>query len=174
METRLTELLGIEHPVMCAGMGGVSYHQVVAAVSDAGGFGWTVGSAQFDWATLIANKDREISRIEGFYEGGIKNKGGVTFHAHAKICAPNTVLLDSGERITAKTILIATGGRPSRYGDIPGAAHIATSSWDASTQLCLTYPPKRSMRATIRNLKLLVHLSRAAITLSVCVKVTRH
>jgi glutathione reductase (NADPH) len=95
---------------------------------DARGFGWTVGSAQFDWATLIANKDREISRIEGFYEGGIKNKGGVTFHARAKICAPNTVLLDSGERIAAKTILIATGGRPSRYGDIPGAAHIATSN----------------------------------------------
>lgn len=95
---------------------------------DARGFGWTVGSTDFDWATLIANKDREISRIEGFYEGGIKNKGGVTFHAHAKICAPNTVLLDSGERITAKTILIATGGRPSRYGDIPGAAHIATSN----------------------------------------------
>jgi glutathione reductase (NADPH) len=95
---------------------------------DARGFGWTVGSTDFDWATLIASKDREISRIEGFYEGGIKNKGGVTLHAHAKICAPNTVLLDNGERITAKTILIATGGRPSRYGDIPGAAHIATSN----------------------------------------------
>src|SRR3954471_13661318 len=39
MRTRLTDLLRIEHPVMCAGMGGVSYRQVVAAVSDAGGFG---------------------------------------------------------------------------------------------------------------------------------------
>ena len=39
METRLTELLGIEHPVMLAGMGGVSYAALVAAVSDAGGFG---------------------------------------------------------------------------------------------------------------------------------------
>lgn len=39
MRTRLTELLGIEHPVMAAGMGGVSYHRLVAAVSDAGGFG---------------------------------------------------------------------------------------------------------------------------------------
>jgi enoyl-[acyl-carrier protein] reductase II len=39
VKTRLTELLGIEYPVMCAGMGGVSYHQVVAAVSHAGGFG---------------------------------------------------------------------------------------------------------------------------------------
>jgi enoyl-[acyl-carrier protein] reductase II len=39
MQTRLTELLGVEHPVMLAGMGGVSYHRVVAAVSEAGGFG---------------------------------------------------------------------------------------------------------------------------------------
>jgi enoyl-[acyl-carrier protein] reductase II len=44
MRTRLTEMLGIEHPVMLAGMGGVSYHRVVAAVSDAGGFG-TLGAA---------------------------------------------------------------------------------------------------------------------------------
>ncbi len=39
MRTRLTEMLGIEHPVMLAGMGGVSYHRLVAAVSEAGGFG---------------------------------------------------------------------------------------------------------------------------------------
>jgi enoyl-[acyl-carrier protein] reductase II len=39
MRTRLTELLGIEHPVMLAGMGGVSYADLAAAVSEAGGFG---------------------------------------------------------------------------------------------------------------------------------------
>ena len=39
MRTRLTDLLEIEHPVMLAGMGGVSYHRLVAAVSEAGGFG---------------------------------------------------------------------------------------------------------------------------------------
>src|ERR1700677_2164808 len=39
MRTRLTELLGIEYPVMLAGMGGVSYSELVAAVSEAGGFG---------------------------------------------------------------------------------------------------------------------------------------
>ena len=39
MHTRLTEILDIEHPVMLAGMGGVSYHQLAAAVSEAGGFG---------------------------------------------------------------------------------------------------------------------------------------
>lgn len=39
MRTRLTEILDIEHPVMLAGMGGVSYNKLVAAVSNAGGFG---------------------------------------------------------------------------------------------------------------------------------------
>lgn len=39
MQTALTDLLQIEHPVMLAGMGGVSYHRLVAAVSAAGGFG---------------------------------------------------------------------------------------------------------------------------------------
>lgn len=37
--TRLTELLGIDHPVMLAGMSGVSYHRLTAAVSEAGGYG---------------------------------------------------------------------------------------------------------------------------------------
>jgi enoyl-[acyl-carrier protein] reductase II len=44
IRTRLTELLDIEHPVMLAGMGGVSYHRLVAAVSEAGGIG-TLGAS---------------------------------------------------------------------------------------------------------------------------------
>ena len=39
MKTRLTQLLGVEHPVMLAGMGGVSYAPLAAAVSEAGGYG---------------------------------------------------------------------------------------------------------------------------------------
>ncbi len=45
MKTRLTELLGVEHPVMLAGMGGVSYAALTAAVSAAGGFGCLGASA---------------------------------------------------------------------------------------------------------------------------------
>src|SRR5437660_8357813 len=45
MKTRLTDALQIEHPVMLAGMGGVSYHRLVAAVSEAGGFGCLGASA---------------------------------------------------------------------------------------------------------------------------------
>jgi enoyl-[acyl-carrier protein] reductase II len=48
MRTRLTEILGIRHPVMLAGMGGVSYHRLVAAVSDAGGFGCLGASTMGD------------------------------------------------------------------------------------------------------------------------------
>jgi enoyl-[acyl-carrier protein] reductase II len=44
LRTRLTELLDIEHPIMLAGMGGVSYHRLVAAVSEAGGIG-TLGAS---------------------------------------------------------------------------------------------------------------------------------
>ncbi len=44
MRTRLTEMLDIEHPIMLAGMGGVSYHELVAAVSEAGGIG-TLGAS---------------------------------------------------------------------------------------------------------------------------------
>lgn len=59
MRTRLTELLDIEHPVMLAGMGGVSYHRLVAAVSEAGGIG------TFGASTMRAGElDDEISRLE--------------------------------------------------------------------------------------------------------------
>ena len=53
MHTRLTDMLGIEHPVMLAGMGGVSYHQLVAAVSEAGGIG-TLGAAAMSSAQMEA------------------------------------------------------------------------------------------------------------------------
>jgi enoyl-[acyl-carrier protein] reductase II len=58
MRTRLTELLGIEHPVMLAGMGGVSYAALVTAVSEAGGFG-TLGAGTMSNATMEA----EISAV---------------------------------------------------------------------------------------------------------------
>ena len=53
MQTRLTELLEIEHPVMLAGMGGVSYHRLAAAVSEAGGIG-TLGAASMSEEVMDA------------------------------------------------------------------------------------------------------------------------
>ncbi len=94
---------------------------------DAAGFGWTVGARSFDWARLIANKDREIARLEGLYEGTLNGRGVKTLKARAVLDGPGAVKLDDGQRFTAKTILIATGGRPSRYAGIPGAEHVVTS-----------------------------------------------
>lgn len=95
---------------------------------DAAGYGWTVGETRFDWATLIANKDREISRLEGLYRTNLEAKGVTTVPLRAQLDGPGAVRLADGTRLTARTILIATGGRPSRYGDIPGAGHIVTSN----------------------------------------------
>jgi len=53
LKTRLTELLKIEHPVMLAGMGGVAYHALVAAVSNAGGYG-CLGASTMSSAQLAA------------------------------------------------------------------------------------------------------------------------
>src|SRR3954469_10260385 len=60
MRTRLTDLLEIEHPVMLAGMGGVSYHRLVAAVSDAGGFGCLGAS--------VMGNDEMVAEIRGVRE----------------------------------------------------------------------------------------------------------
>src|ERR1700745_734520 len=42
---------------------------------DAAGYGWTVGHPEFDWATLIANKDREIARLEAAYTTTLERFG---------------------------------------------------------------------------------------------------
>ncbi|MBB5193545.1 glutathione reductase (NADPH) [Silvimonas terrae] len=91
------------------------------------GYGWTPGEAEFDWSSLITHKDTEISRLEGIYQTNLE-KAGVTIHAdHAEIIDPHTIELGrSGQRISAGTILIATGGHPTRP-DFPGNELAITS-----------------------------------------------
>lgn len=60
LRTRLTEILEIDHPVMLAGMGGISYHALVAAVSDAGGFG-TLGAATMNIERMVSEME-EVKR----------------------------------------------------------------------------------------------------------------
>src|ERR1700747_1677813 len=68
---------------------------------DAAGFGWTVPHATFDWSTLIANKDKEIGRLETAY-GALLDKAGVTVSKdRAVLIDANTVQLAGGERVRA-------------------------------------------------------------------------
>lgn len=95
---------------------------------DARGFGWTVEGARFDWGTLIANKDREIERLSQAYRRGLTNAGVQIIEERAVITGPNSVRLASGRQITAKYILIATGGKPWLPDDLPGVEHTITSN----------------------------------------------
>ena len=88
---------------------------------DAAGYGWTVGETSFDWPTLIANKDREIARLEAVYRSGVDKAGGEIFDSRAVLEGPNQVRIVSEDRVvTAETILIATGGRPNPHPAMPG------------------------------------------------------
>jgi glutathione reductase (NADPH) len=95
---------------------------------DAAGFGWTVGHTSFDWATLIANKDREIARLEAAYGATLEKAGVKIVKTRAVVADPNTVQLATGERIKAANILVATGGTPSLGDQIPGIEHALSSN----------------------------------------------
>lgn len=92
----------------------------------ASAYGWTAGEASFDWATLIANKDREINRLNGIYRNLLVNSGVVLHEGHAKITGPHEVEIND-QRYTAKHIMIATGGWPV-IPDIPGREHAISSN----------------------------------------------
>ena len=93
---------------------------------DAAGFGWTVGETRFDWATMIANKDKEIARLEGIYRKLFENAGAKTFDGRATLKDAHTVLLGD-KTVTADKILIATGGHPVKPA-VPGAELMITSN----------------------------------------------
>jgi glutathione reductase (NADPH) len=93
---------------------------------DAAGFGWGCARPGFDWPTLVANKDKEIARLNGIYERLLTNAGVAIFRARARVVDPHTVEVD-GKRIRARHILIATGGWPV-VPDIPGKELAFTSN----------------------------------------------
>jgi glutathione reductase (NADPH) len=88
---------------------------------DAAGFGWTVGETRFDWKTLVANKDKEIARLEGLYRKGLENAKADMFDARAELVDAHTVrLFKSGRTVSAEHIVIAVGGAPNVHPALPG------------------------------------------------------
>lgn len=97
-------------------------------VRDSHGFGWDTQAGGHDWAALIAAKDREISRLNGIYVKLLEGPGAKVFEARATFIDAHTLDV-GGERVTAETIVVATGGHPDR-GGVPGA-ELAIVSDDA-------------------------------------------
>lgn len=95
-------------------------------IGQAQGYGWTIDGATFDWKTLIANKDREIQRLNGIYRSILVDSGVTLLQAHARVVDAHTVEVE-GKQYTAEHILIATGGWP-HVPAIPGREHAITSN----------------------------------------------
>ena len=96
---------------------------------DAEGFGWTVPQPTFHWPSLTANVEREVTRLEAAYSNTLERFNAKLVKTRAVIEDAHTVrLLSTGERVTADTILIATGGWPHYGPKIPGLEHVISSN----------------------------------------------
>jgi glutathione reductase (NADPH) len=96
---------------------------------DAEGFGWHVGKTSFDWATLVAGKEKEITRLSGIYGIHMTRAGAEIVESRAVVEDPNIVrIVKDDRRIRTRYILIATGGGPVLEPKIPGLEHTITSN----------------------------------------------
>jgi glutathione reductase (NADPH) len=97
--------------------------------AEAQGYGWTVGNATFDWATLRDNVQREVTRLSGIYSSNLAKAGVTAFQERAEVVGPNRVrLAKSGSELSADRILIATGGTPYLPEGLPGVELGITSN----------------------------------------------
>lgn len=92
---------------------------------DAKGYGWNMDNVTFNWQTLIANKDKEIKRLNGIYETILKNAGVDLIRGYARFIDEHTLDID-GTIVTAEKIMIATGGKP-RKPSYTGSEHAIVS-----------------------------------------------
>ncbi|MCR9213486.1 MAG: glutathione-disulfide reductase [Proteobacteria bacterium] len=93
---------------------------------DAEAYGWTVPKATHSWQTLITNKDTEIDRLNGIYHTILSNNNVELYEARATLIDNHTVQVGD-KTVTAKYILIATGGTPV-MPDVPGIEHAISSN----------------------------------------------
>jgi glutathione reductase (NADPH) len=96
-------------------------------IDDAAGFGWTVPAVTFDWPTMVANKDKEIARLEAAYTANVEKSGARIVKTRAVFEDAHTLRLATGEAVRAKYVLIATGGAPNHGPIIPGIEHVISS-----------------------------------------------
>jgi glutathione reductase (NADPH) len=93
---------------------------------DAAGFGWSIGRHEFDWRTLIANKDLEIARLNGVYRRLLEGSGVKIIEQRATVVDAHTIAIGDARYSTAH-ILLATGSWPT-VPELPGAEHAITSN----------------------------------------------
>ncbi|MDB4074333.1 glutathione-disulfide reductase [Ascidiaceihabitans sp.] len=88
--------------------------------AEAGAYGWDITLGDFNWDRFKGSMHAELDRLEAIYRRLLANSGVETFDARATVKDAHTVVLSTGEEKTAKHILAAVGGRPTRP-NIPNA-----------------------------------------------------
>jgi glutathione reductase (NADPH) len=108
--------------------------------ADAAGYGWTVPTPTFNWATLRDNVQNEVTRLSGLYTTNLAKADVTAFEERAEIVNAHRVRLKkSGSELSAERILVATGGRPLVPEDLPGAELGITSN---EAFLLEKFPPR--------------------------------
>ncbi len=95
-------------------------------IEDAAGYGWNLNTEGFDWPRLVANKNAEISRLNGIYHNLLTSAGVQLLEGRARIVGPHEVEVN-GQRYRSERILIATGGWPF-VPEFPGSEHVISSN----------------------------------------------
>jgi glutathione reductase (NADPH) len=88
--------------------------------ADAAASGCHTAPARFDWSELLAAKNREIARLEGFYRAGLEKAGATVIHGRGRIVGRGAVQVDGGRVLRADVILVATGSRTDSFPSLPG------------------------------------------------------
>ena len=91
------------------------------AFEDASHFGWKLPEVpEHDFGGLMGHIATELDRLEDIYKLNLRKAGADLFSAYAELQDAHTVLLSDGRRLTAQTILIATGGKPNPHEALEG------------------------------------------------------
>ena len=89
-------------------------------------FGWSINQLDFDWKSLVENKKKELTRLNGIYNNLLKNAGVEVFNLWASFLDKESIELSDGTIIKSKKFLIAVGGEPI-VPNIKGSEFIITS-----------------------------------------------
>jgi len=93
---------------------------------ESAGYGWEGPPPTLDWDKLKSNRAREIHRLNGVYGNLLKTAGVTVIRGWARLDGPHTVVVNDGQRHSARHIVLATGGMP-HVPDVPGREHVMTS-----------------------------------------------
>ena len=93
-------------------------------IEDAAGFGWTIPQASFDWPTLIANKDKEIARLEAAYTANVEKSGARIVKTRAVFEDAHTLRLPGIEHVISSNEVFHLRELPKRIV-IQGGGYIA-------------------------------------------------